>query len=357
MIVPTLSARAASYERLMASLPRRGVNVIKVPDPPTCGEGWIEGLKSSAASHVALIADDLEFINEDWMDACRAITDEGMLPCPRVYRPDGGIESQGGDMNALGHILPRPRAHRTLTDFTTVPFCSREQIEEIGMIPTQYGCDVWVSYRGRQLGIRTVLCHGYDLVHHQEQAGRGAGMDQNERDAMDTETLKAELARTELESYGTHLEVLELVLALRQPQLVLELGSGLNSTPAILDAPSVTQLISLEDDPEWFGKVLQEIPDERLDLRQVPSVADAVPTDIYLFDLIFIDNGASEHERERTIRDVLSALHHDTSPTGHPTVVIHDAENPSYLRAIEELTAPHRRTIITGRKPHTAVIW
>jgi hypothetical protein len=63
------------------------------------------------------------------------------------------------------------------------------------MLPIQYSCDVWVSYRGRQLGYETRLVHGYDLVHHQEQVGRGAGMAQHERDAMDTATMREELAK------------------------------------------------------------------------------------------------------------------------------------------------------------------
>ena len=61
------------------------------------------------------------------------------------------------------------------------------------MLDIQYCCDVWVSYRGRQLGYDTVLRHGYDLVHHQEQVGRGAGMSQNERDAIDTAVMRERL--------------------------------------------------------------------------------------------------------------------------------------------------------------------
>ena len=89
-------------------------------------------------------------------------------------------------MDAIGHLLNRHRKDWSPCDFTTVPFMSASQAEAIGMLDIQYSCDVWVSYRGRQLGYETVLRHGYDLVHHQEQVGRGAGMSQNERDAIDT---------------------------------------------------------------------------------------------------------------------------------------------------------------------------
>jgi hypothetical protein len=171
------------------------LNVIVIPDSITCGWGWKRGLEKSKAPYVALVADDIECASETWAQECSEAADEGLLPCPRVWTPDGSVESQGGDMNAYGHILARHRKHRAPTDFTTVPFMSREQAERIDMIETQYACDVWVSYRGRQLGYETVLVHGYDLIHHQHQVGRGAGMDQNSRDQLDTETMNRELAR------------------------------------------------------------------------------------------------------------------------------------------------------------------
>lgn len=196
LIVPTIDGREASLERCLKSFEALtdDLTVIVVRNPPTCGQGWREGLERSEAPYVAFCCDDLECISDRWAEACIEIVDEGLLPCPRVWTPDGAIESQGGDMNAVGHLLNRHRKHRAPCDFTTVPFMSREQVEAIGILPTHYGCDVWVSHRGRQLGYETVLVHGYDLVHHQEQVGRGAGMSQNERDAVDAETVRKALA-------------------------------------------------------------------------------------------------------------------------------------------------------------------
>lgn len=201
LIVPTIQGREASLERCIESFKRLTVscdlNPIVVPDSKTCGWGWKQGIVASRAPYIALVADDIECISDDWADICVSTVDKGFLPCPRVYRPDGTIESQGGDMHAYGHILARHTKDGTEVDFTTVPFCSRAQIDAIGSIDTQYACDTWISYRGRQLGFETVLRHGYDLIHYQEQAGRGAGMDQNERDAMDTQTMREELAKYE----------------------------------------------------------------------------------------------------------------------------------------------------------------
>ena len=63
------------------------------------------------------------------------------------------------------------------------------------MLDVHYASDVWVSYRGRQLGYETVLRHGFDVRHWHEQPGRGAGMSQNERDAMDVATMQRELEK------------------------------------------------------------------------------------------------------------------------------------------------------------------
>lgn len=204
LIVPTIDGREASLTRCVDSFQAHtaDLNVIVVPESKTCGWGWRQGLVASQAPYVALVADDLQCISDEWAGVCVETADRGLLPCPRVWQPDGGIESQGGDMYALGHVLARHRKDRAACDFTTVPFMSRGQAERIGMIDTQYACDVWVSYRGRQLGLETVLRHGYDLVHYQEQAGRGAGMGQGERDALDTGVMRAELDKHEREPVG-----------------------------------------------------------------------------------------------------------------------------------------------------------
>lgn len=195
LIVPTVQGREASLERCLASFKAPDVNPIVVPDSKNCGWGWKQGIAASRASYLLLACDDQESISDNWADVCIETVELGLLPCPRIYRPDGSIESQGGDMRAFGHLLARHTKDGIQVDFTTVPFCSREQIEEIDMLPVHYGSDVWVSYRGRQLGYDTVLRHGFDLTHHQEQVARGAGMTQNERDALDIATVEKELER------------------------------------------------------------------------------------------------------------------------------------------------------------------
>ena len=199
LIVPTIDGREASLDRCVESFRKNtaDLNVIVVSESVTCGWGWRQGLAASRAPYVALVADDLECVSDIWAEVCIATVDKGLLPCPRVYTPEGAIESQGGDMNAVAHLANRHRKDKALCDFTTVPFMSAKQAEKIGMLDIQYCCDVWVSYRGRQLGYETVLRHRYDLVHYQEQVGRGAGMGQAERNEMDAETMFKRLAEYE----------------------------------------------------------------------------------------------------------------------------------------------------------------
>ncbi len=199
-IIPTIPGREDSLERLLDSLQRTTLSpyeTVIVRDSLTCGWGWKTGLERSQSDYVALLCDDQEFIASGWDEICIDTANADKLACPRVYRPDGSPESRGGDMHALHHLNRTPKKDWTEVDYTTIPFLSREQIDAIGMLPTQYAGDVWVSYRGRQLGFETVLRHGYEVRHWQEEVGRGAGMSQNERDAMDCKTVFDELDRME----------------------------------------------------------------------------------------------------------------------------------------------------------------
>jgi predicted O-methyltransferase YrrM len=341
LIVPTIPGREESLDRCLRSFERLkgGLNRIVVPESKTCGEGWIEGLARSEAPYVALVADDLECVSDSWAEVCIDTADMDCIPCPRVWAPDGSIESQGGDMNAPGHIIQRHQKDRTGVDFTTVPFLSQKLADEIGMIPTQYACDVWVSYRGRQLGYDTMLRHGYDLVHYQEQVGRGAGMDQNERDRIDTETMFTEL------TYASHTETLCRTLSEVKPKNVLEIGSGRYSTKEILRCEYVEHLDSLETDPKWAEQVTQLCGDDPR-LRVYTAIPKPENWATQEYDLIFIDGPDTERERLENIRSVLSRP--------HPVTVIHDAEHPPYRQAIEELT--NGNVSYFGEGKQTAVV-
>lgn len=190
LIVPTVSGREESLERCLASFP--GFNPIVLRGFQTCGNAWQNGIRRSDADYVLLCADDIQCIAKDgWLERCIELIDQGKIPAPIVYRPSGAIESAGGDMNASGCLLDTVQPDGTAVDFTVMPFVSRNQIEEIGMIPSHMMCDVWVSHRGRQLGYETVLCHDYELKHYREMTGRKSGTDPLDRQIFDHEMEKA----------------------------------------------------------------------------------------------------------------------------------------------------------------------
>lgn len=136
--------------------------------------------------------------------------------------------------------------------------------------------------------------------------------------------------------YASHLPVLQALPSAFSIERVLELGAGLHSTPAFLALPGLKHLTSVENDPQWAARVRSD--DERHDVLVVEgSIADNLPP-LEDYDLVFIDDSTSAHERARTIRAVLSQP--------HPPVVIHDAEVPEYAAAIVEC----------GAGPATAVV-
>lgn len=200
LVVPTIQGREESLARCLSSYQSHAeVNPIVIEDSETCGAGWAKGLEQATAEYVLFACDDQECAAG--LDAAIEASDEGFIVCPRVWTPWGTIESNGGNMEEPHHIIRRPQRDRTLVDYTVVPFLTRELAERIGMLADCHYCtDVWISRRGRQLGVFTQLRHGYEVIHHQEQVGRGAGMSQGERDAMDEARMREELAKCELPS-------------------------------------------------------------------------------------------------------------------------------------------------------------
>lgn len=170
LVVPTVTGREEHLERCLDSYERntaRGVlRFIVIRDEETVGSAWRAGIERSTAPYVALTNDDCEITSPLWAGVCCETVDAGFLPCPIVRRPDGSLESCGGDMNAPACLISTEQPDQTPVDFTTIPFMSREQADAIGMLDgVHYGADVWVSHRGRQLGYETVIRHGYEFTH------------------------------------------------------------------------------------------------------------------------------------------------------------------------------------------------
>lgn len=167
VVLPTITGREHWLERFKASLVAhtKDYELIVIPDRPACGIAWQEGIEKSQGDYVALLPDDSE-VHAGWAEAAMETCDRGFLPAPLVLHTDGSIQSCGGTWEAL-------EDDGVPTEFTRLPFMSREQIERIGpMIPTHEFSDNWVSHRGRQEGIETVVCQGYKVTHHLAPEGR-----------------------------------------------------------------------------------------------------------------------------------------------------------------------------------------
>jgi predicted O-methyltransferase YrrM len=152
--------------------------------------------------------------------------------------------------------------------------------------------------------------------------------------------------------FATHGPVLVGLARLREVRRVLELGSGLVSTPMFLDRaafPVVDELVSYEDDPAWAARVAEHAgADERLRLHVVASVPDAVPDDLDGFDLVLVDDSLTYADRARTVRAVAARR-----PAG-AVVAIHDYEHRQYAAAARGFDAVHRVRSFT---PQVGVAW
>lgn len=159
---------------------------------------------------------------------------------------------------------------------------------------------------------------------------------------------------TEAIACGTHVPILSALANVIKPNRVLELGSGLFSTPLFLDRnvfDSLEFLHVLENDPEWFDAVSNTIgSDDRITYGLVSGriAPYASRLDISSFDFVFIDDSKSASERAATIAIVASLMSPDA------IAVIHDFEEPAYQEAA--LAFDHQ-FIFDRWNPATGVCW
>lgn len=153
--------------------------------------------------------------------------------------------------------------------------------------------------------------------------------------------------------YTTHLAVLMGVAKAKKPKKVLELGSGLNSTPYFGDSscfPTVQQVISYEDDPAWYENVSKAVKSKgKIDLRFVISIPENVCLLVSNeYEMIFIDDSTSAEQRQKTIAGTLRCA----SPEA--IIVVHDFENRNYQNTVR---LPWKSVVYSSWKPFTGVIY
>lgn len=182
VIVPTVPGREQHLEACLAAYDRHtaGHEVHVIPGRSTCGQAWLDGADLATGDILHFSADDLE-PHHGWWQAAQHVTDTGFLPAPRILKADGTLETCGGSDG----FAELPTGHRT--DFTRIPFLTRSQWEQIRpliedfLVGAHYFTDNAVSWAAARAGVGTVVHRGYLFTHHWAQAGRGAGMTENDR--------------------------------------------------------------------------------------------------------------------------------------------------------------------------------
>jgi predicted O-methyltransferase YrrM len=163
------------------------------------------------------------------------------------------------------------------------------------------------------------------------------------------------LAEISEQPYRTHVPVLLQLAQSLRPRRIAEFGMGHFSTSIFLDRmlfPSVEQLSSFEDDPEWFSTIEHKHSrDARFDAHLVltPMWKAAMRLRALDYDLVLVDDSKRAGDRVRT----LLALRLAKGVTKGPVVVVHDVDQPRYRAAT--LLFPNR-AYYNELSPQTGVL-
>jgi hypothetical protein len=166
IIIPTVVGREASLKRCRDAYVETGprdAEYVIVGGQPNWPAACNEGFRLAQGDRLHFTADDLEPLPGWWQEALAWLDSHDELPAPKVFN----YTAQGEWDNAVDG------PDKAVPHFTRIPLMTRSQYERIGPWPEiDYGADVWLSEKGRTLGIETRMIHSYAFVHHWEQVGR-----------------------------------------------------------------------------------------------------------------------------------------------------------------------------------------
>lgn len=182
VIVPTVKGRERFLGECLASYAAHTTDyeLHVIADRATCGIAWLDGADKAEGDYIHFSADDLQPLAGWWQPAVQ-LCDMGILPAPRILNGDGTLQTCGGQDG----FEEKPTGH--LTDFTRIPFMSREQWTRIRphveqfLLEAHYFTDNCISWAGQVEGMRTAVHRGYAFIHHFAQERRGAGMTEPDR--------------------------------------------------------------------------------------------------------------------------------------------------------------------------------
>ncbi len=169
-----------------------------------------------------------------------------------------------------------------------------------------------------------------------------------------TRSLRGNHNRQVRDPYTTHVPVLIALGQRLKVERVLELGSGLFSTPLFLDTaffPDLVRLDSHEDDSSWAHQVSALIgTDPRLTLTKVEAKVweQIAGLSLHQYDLIFVDDSRELVDRARTLTELARCS------LGGAVLVIHDFEHAAYRQPVSKFS---QRFCFDAFLPNTGVVW
>jgi hypothetical protein len=188
-LIATIDGREHWLERAEDALAevssQTGANIEIVIEKghPNWGTAMLAAAERATGDYLWLGSDDMEV--QSFGDAIK-YADRGFLPAPRVWhdKVDGKLQSCGG--------WEREQKEGSPTLFPRIPFATREQFDQIGLLPIHYA-DVRFGTHGRTLGMETVVCRSYEVVHHMAPEGR---LDYQKQEKIRIKAEQAEARRT-----------------------------------------------------------------------------------------------------------------------------------------------------------------
>jgi predicted O-methyltransferase YrrM len=167
------------------------------------------------------------------------------------------------------------------------------------------------------------------------------------------ETIPSLFTRRSSESFATHLPILIGLSELYSPNALLELGSGMFSTPAFLNRscfPTLRRVTTIEDDRNWYEDVKAKVGTaSQFEIHHVNSIVEWIDeTNLHAYDFIFVDDSKSRDKRANSI----AAVFRKAAPNA--IVIIHDFECRRYRRAVPP---GWRQVTFSTWKPFTGVAW
>lgn len=167
VVVPTISGREESLAQVLDAyedkLSDTEHEVIVIEDFPTWPDACNQGYSQSRGEILLFGADDLFPVSGFHRKALAWLEEYDELPAPRIWE-----NTLDGD-----HSNTEDGPDGAITWFTRVPIMRRDQYLRIGRWPSIiYLADIWVSEKGRKIGIETRMVYGFDFLHKRVQIGR-----------------------------------------------------------------------------------------------------------------------------------------------------------------------------------------